>query len=174
MDASRWFRTVSVQGASEPVMSVLRELVAMLNAVQPTALDRDRSHVVVDDHDWIEYEVEVLLAHRADDEATVTLAVGAGGALLSWLNTHDHIYPEDGSSERPWTNVVVDAVAAVLRGEYEVEDHYRGDKFVKTTVRDLVDAGQTVTIMGSILSLLPFFGRVDRVERRSVSFDCLG
>lgn len=136
----------------------------MLDAVRPRALDRQRSHIVTEAHGWIEYEAEVLLAHRDDDEADVTLAVGSAGALLSWLTTHDHIYPQDATSERTWTTVTVDAVAAVLRGEYVVEEHYRGDRLVKTTLRDSVDAGRTVTIMGSILSLLPFVRRTDRVE----------
>jgi hypothetical protein len=35
--------------------------------------------VVVDEHDRVEDEVEVLPAHRDDDEVTVTLTVAAGG-----------------------------------------------------------------------------------------------
>jgi hypothetical protein len=146
----------------------------MLDAVQPTALDRERSHIRLEGHGWHEYEVEVLMAHRDDQEADVTLAIGADGALVSWLTTHDHVYPQDGSTERPWTTVVVDATAAILRGEYVVEEHYRGDKLMKTKVRDVVESGRTVTETGSLLALLPLLRRMDRVERRSIGFDCLG
>ena len=172
MDPSRWFGAVSVETASAAVTEVLRELMTMLDTVQPTAMDRARSHVVAQGHGWAEYEVEILLAHQHDHDEDITLAVGADGALLSWLGTHDHVYPHDGSRERPWTTVVVDAVAAILRGEYEVIEHYRGDNLVKTTVHDAVE-GRTLTTIGSLVSLLPF-RRVDRVERRSVRFGCLG
>lgn len=68
----------------------------------------------------------------------------------------------------------MDATAAILRGEYVVEAHYRGDKLMKTKVRDVVESGRTVTETGSLLALLPFLRRMDRVERRSIGFDCLG
>lgn len=173
MDAGRWFATTSFDGASAPVTAAIRELLTMLDAVQPTALDLQRSHIVNLGHDWAEYEVEVLFAHR-DDEADVTLALGPAGALVAWLTTHEHVYPQDGSGERSWTTVVVDAVAALLRGEYVVEEHYRGDALVKTTVRDLVDDGREVTTTGSLFALLPILRCVDRVERRTIDFGCLG
>ena len=163
---------MSVETASAAVTDALRQLMTMLDTVQPTAMDRARSHVVGQGHGWVEYEVEILLAHQHDHDQDITLAVGADGALLSWLGTHDHVYPHDGSHERPWTTVLVDAVAAILRGEYEVIEHYRGDNLVKTTVHDAVE-GRTLTTIGSLVSLLPF-RRADRVERRSVRFGCLG
>lgn len=172
MDPSRWFDSVSVDGASPAVSDVLHELVAMLDAVQPTAMDRARSHVVGQGHGWVEYEVEFLLAHRHDDNEDVTVAVGADGALLSWLSVHDHVYPSDGSRERPWTTVVVDAVAAILRSEYEVIEHYRGTSLVKTSVYDAAE-GRTLLTVGSLMSLLPL-RRVDNVQRRTVHFNCLG
>lgn len=69
--------------------------------------------------------------------------------------------------------MAVDAVAGVLRGEYVVEEHYRGERLIKTTVRDLRDGERAVTTTGSLLNLLPSLRRVDRVERRTISFDCL-
>ena len=163
---------MSVENATDAATDVLRELATMLDTVRPTAMDRVRSHAVSQGHDWVEYEVEILLAHRQDQDQDLKLAVGAQGALLSWLGTHDHVYPQGGTSERPWTTVVVDAVAAILRGQYQVIGHYRGESLVKTTVHDAVE-GRTLLTVGSLASLLPF-RRVDRVERRSVRFDCLG
>lgn len=154
--------------------AVLDGLVVMLDAVQPQALDRARSHVVTSGHGWAEYDVEFLLAHTDDDESDITIAVGGNEALVSWLMAHEHIYPEDGDAERPWTTVVVDAVAALLRGEYEVTDHYRGDRLVKTTIHDTLLGGKHISTSGSLLGLLPFLRRVDRVERRTVDFRCRG
>ena len=173
MDGGRWFAATSLEGVSTPVVAAVRELLRMLDAVQPTALDRHRSHIVTSGHGWHEYEAEVLLAHRDGDEADVTLAAGPAGALVSWLTTHEHVYPKDGIGERPWTTVAVDAVAGVLRGEYVVEEHYRGERLIKTTVRDLRDGERAVTTTGSLLNLLPSLRRVDRVEGRTISFDCL-
>jgi hypothetical protein len=174
MDAARWFATAPDDQPSGPVGVVLAELLRMLDAVRPKAMDRERSHVLLEGHGWHEYEAEIVIAHRDDEDAEITLAVGAHGALLSWLTTHDHIYRQDGRSERPWTTVAVDATAAVLRGEYVVEEHYRGDKLLKTRVRDVVEKGRTVAESGSPLALLPFFRRTDRVERRSIDFECIG
>ncbi len=152
---------------------MLQALLPMLNEVQPQALDPQRSHILSTGHEWREYDVEFLLAHREDEDSDITVAVGAKEALISWLMAHEHIYPEDGA-DRPWTTVVVDAVAALLRGEYEVLDHYRGDRLVKTTVHDTILGGQHVTTSGSLLGLLPFLRRVARVERRTVNFQCRG
>jgi hypothetical protein len=171
VDASRWFAVTRTQGASAVVEDVLRELLAMLDEVRPAALDRDRSHVVVDGHDWFDHDVEVLLAHRDTHQADVRLAIGAKDVLLSWSGVHDHIYPEDGSADQPWTAVAADTVAAVLRGKFIVEAHYRGDNLVKTVV---VRDGRRVLTIGSPLVLLPFFGRADRVERLTTDFECLG
>jgi hypothetical protein len=146
----------------------------MLDVVQPEALERARSHAIGSGHGWHDYAVEFLLAHRDDPESDITVAVGEDRALLSWLMAHEHIYPDDGSPERPWTTVVVDAVAALLRGEYEVLDHYRGTRLVKTTVHDSLLGERHVSTTGSLLGLLPFFRKVDRVERRKLDFRCRG
>ncbi len=114
MAASTWFREVAKQGVPQSSQQVLDELVQMLDAVQPQALDRERSHVVSSGHGWTAYEVEFLLAHLDHPDWDITVAVGADEALISWLMAHEHVYREDGDAERPWTRVVVDAVAALL------------------------------------------------------------
>lgn len=174
MVASSWFREEPPQDLPPAAQAVLDGLVEMLDVVQPEALDRVRSHVITSGHGWAEYEVEFLLAHRDDEEADITVAVGRDEALLSWLMAHEHIYVDDGDAERPWTTVVVDAVAALLRCEYEVRDHYRGDRLVKTSVHDTLLRGRHVSTSGSLLGLLPFLRRIDRVERRTIDFRCRG
>lgn len=171
MDESPWFREVSLNGAPQSARDILDALVTMLDEVQPAGLDCARSYVTTTGHEWREYDVQFLLAH-SDEESDITLAVGGNEALVSWLMAHEHIYPEDGDAERPWTTVVVDAVAALLRGEYEVTDHYRGDRLVKTTIHDTLLGGKHISTSGSLLGLLPFLRRVDRVERRTVDFRC--
>jgi hypothetical protein len=171
--ASSWFREVP---SDLPVASraVVAALVEMLDVVQPQALDRARTQIRTTGHGWAEYDVEFRLAHADDADADITVAVGSDEALLSWLMAHEHVCADDGDAERPWTTVVVDAVAALLRGEYEVRDHYRRDRLVKTSVHDTLLGDRHVSTSGSLLGLLPFLRRVDRVERRTVDFRCRG
>lgn len=173
MEESAWFREVSLGGAPASARDILDALVAMLDEVRPEALDRARSYVTTTGHEWREYHVEFLLAHT-DEESDITVAVGANEAFVSWLMAHEHVYPEDGTTERPWTTVVIDAVAALLRGEYGVTDHCRGDRLVKTTIHDTLLGGKHISTSGSLLGLLPFLRRVDRVEHRTVDFRCRG
>jgi hypothetical protein len=91
VDASRWFAVADTQHASDVVAEVIGELLVRLEKLRPAALDRDRSRVVVDGHDWVEYEAEILLAHHDGAYRDVTVAVGANVAMLSWLGVHDHV-----------------------------------------------------------------------------------
>jgi hypothetical protein len=169
---SGWFGRVSLDAAPDSARRVFDELSRMLDVVQPEALDRARSHAVDSGHDWNAYDVEFRLAHGDDERSDITVAVGKEEALVSWLMAHEHIYPDDGGEGRPWTTVVVDAVAALLRGEYEVRDHDRGDRLVKTSVHDRPLGGRHVSTSGSLLGLLPLLRRIDRVERRTIDFRC--
>jgi hypothetical protein len=171
MVASTWFGEVAY-GMPSSSQEVLDGLVWMLDVVQPQALDQERSHVVSSGHGWAAYEVEFRLAHLEHADWDITVAVGRDEALVSWLMAHEHVHADDGDSERPWTTVVVDAVAALLRGEYEVHDHYRGTRLIKTSVHDTLLGQRHVSTSGSLLGLLPFFGKADRVERRTVDFRC--
>lgn len=174
MPAVTWFRDVAHEGIPPSSRAVLDGLVQMLDAVQPQALDRERSHVASEGHGWAAYDVEFLLAHADQPDWDITVAVGRDEALIGWLMAHEHVWPDDETADRPWTTVVVDAVAALLRGEYEVQEHYRGTRLVKTSVHDTLLGRRHVSTSGSLLSLLPFLGRVDRVERRTVDFRCRG
>jgi hypothetical protein len=68
--------------------------------------------------------------------------------------------------------VVVDLTAAVLRGEYAVENHYSGDHLVKTRVVDLRDDERHVSTTGFLPAVLLAWKRSRRVERRTVDFGC--
>lgn len=163
----RWFSTVDVEDGhfSEPVEDALRQLVEMLDALDPVRLDRDRSSIRSRGHGWKEHSVAVELVHDSDPDADLSIALDAQGAIVEWLDTHEHVLPDDGDVSRAWTTIVSDVVAAALRGEYEVEQHYRGERLIKTRIVDVArpesprDLGTTGSLFGW---LRPGPSRVDR------------
>jgi hypothetical protein len=170
---SRWFAVVEVDDdrIQGPAVTCLRELVDMLDAVDPSRVDQRRSGVRSHGHGWtVEAGVEVHLAHDTDESADVRLVIGERDAIVDWLSTHEHVLPEEGDEGRPWTAMVVDVVAAAIRGEYEVEQHYRGDRLIKTRIVDVAaDHPRVVSTTGSLLGLLPWFGK-KRVESRRLDY----
>src|SRR5512133_268131 len=111
---------------------VLADLVRMLDALHPSQLDPVRSRVSSTGHGWmLPHAAEIQLRHRLDPDAGVDVVVGPEEAIVSWLKTHEHVHAADATPSRPWTTIVVDATAAVLRGEYEVESIYRGNRLVR-------------------------------------------
>ncbi len=72
------------------------------------------------------------------------MVVGRDEAIVSWLKTHEHIYAADATPGRPWTTIVVDATAAVLRGEYEVESIYRRNRPLRSRIIDPAKDGWRV------------------------------
>jgi hypothetical protein len=166
-----WFGSVELAGAPPPAVEVVAELVRMLDVVAPAFLDGERSQVTTESGGW-DLPVEVLLAHAADEAADVTVAVGADQALVAWLTTHEHVYAADGGGARPWTAVVADCVAAILRGEYEVQDGYWGWRLVRSSVVD-VASGRVVSETGGLLGLL-LPRRMTTVRRRRVDYGCRG
>lgn len=85
----------------------------MLEAYQPPPLDRSGSSIRDRSHGWTK---------------------------AAWLTAHEHITEwEAGSRGRPSTTQAVDAVAGVLRGDYEIEDTYSGKRLIKTRVVDVGD-----------------------------------
>jgi hypothetical protein len=92
MDLSRWFGHVSLANAPRAAYSLLDELVVMLDVTQPSRLDKNRSHVVDEGHGRYEHDVEILLAHSAEPEADVTIAVSQDDAVVAWLTAHEHVY----------------------------------------------------------------------------------
>jgi hypothetical protein len=99
--------------------------------------------------------VTLEIKHISDSSATVNVDVAGGGAVVGWLGTHEHVDVADGNSGRPWTSVVVDVVAAALRGEYEVERIHRGRRLVRTRIRDTVRDGTVISETGSMLAWFP-------------------
>lgn len=115
--------------------------------------------------------MEVEIVHQVDGDATISASVDHRGGIIFWLSAHEHIFPEDATSDRSWTTVAVDAIAEVLCGEYLIEDHYRGKRLTKVRIIDAADpAGERVMeTIGTPLALIPWPGP-RRVERRRIDF----
>jgi hypothetical protein len=99
-------------------------------------------------------------------EWTVEILVAPDYAVVSWLGVHEHIERADGDASRPWTSVVIDVVAAVLRGEYEVEQIKRGGMWFKTRIVDVGNpqGERVISVSGPLWGFLlrPLPARVAR------------
>ncbi len=171
-DVRRWFGSVELTDAPDAARTVLAQIVRMLDALHPSQLDPAGSRVRSIGHGWtLPRAVEIHLRHRLDPAAGIDVVVGPDEAIVCWLKTHEHIYAADATPSRPWTTIVVDATAAVLRGEYEVESIYRGNRLLRSRIIDVADAQQTtVGESGTLVSSwLPGL-RPRRVERRRLDY----
>ncbi len=81
----------------------------------------------------------------------------SAGFHISSLMAHEHVYREDGDDERPSTGVVVDAVAALLRGEYEVREPTAAPAASRRACTTGFSVRKTWTTSGSLLGVLPFW-----------------
>lgn len=171
----RWFASVDLEGASPSLPAVLDELIRMLDRVQPGDIAPERSWVGSGRSEWaVESAVVVHLGHRSDESLDIEVVVGHDEAIVAWLSAHEHVYSDDWTLDRPWTTVVVDVVASVLRGEFLIEDRYHGDELVRTRIIDIVDGGEQVisesgTLLGGVKTRL-FPRRGTRLERRRVDY----
>lgn len=173
---NRWFSSVVTAGAPAAALSVVDELVRMLDQAQPTLLDPERSVIGPAGTTWPEYDWLIRITHKSYADAAISIAVDKDHAVVSWSNAHEHVYSEDGTAERPWMTVVVDAVAAVLRGEYVVETRYKGDRPVRATILDMADpdAPRMVSEVGTLLSSWFPWPRVTQIERSRLSYGARG
>lgn len=137
----------------------------MLDVLDPQLVDRGRSSIGAHGHIRGGRIVTLQIAHVSDALATVYVDVFGNGAVVGWLGTHEHIDATDGSATRTWTSVVVDVMAAALRGDYEVERFHRGGRLVRTRVRDTVRDGAVISETGSLLGWVPL-GRLSTEVRR--------
>lgn len=173
MALAEWFATIDLGKPTQAQQAVVDELGAMLDDYRPARLDRKASSIQATGHGWtLDHTIAVQLAHADDPDAMIELAVGTGEVIVSWLTAHEHLYADEDSPDgRPWPGRVVDLVAAVLRGELEVEDTYRGRWLVKTRIIDVAGpAGPRVLVTtGSLLGWLPRPG-ARQVERRRISW----
>lgn len=169
----QWFSEVDLgQDPTPAATAVMAQLAKALNHLRPASLDRHRSTICASGHGWLmDNSVVAHLAHASEPDSDVDIVVGDREAIISWSTAHEHVYPEDGDRQRPWTTVVIDAVAAILRGEYLIEEHWRGERLIKVRLIDKAGSDERhLSTTGSLLGWLPS-RRPDRIERRVVSFD---
>lgn len=127
--------------ATDTQRAVLNELGAMLDELAPAGLDRSRSLL-----SWSqvshasEQMAQVSLEHTTHRHWSVNIRVMPNSAEICWLSAHEHVDEDDAWDDRPWTSVVADAVASILRGEYEVEEVTRLGRWYKPRVIDVSDA----------------------------------
>ena len=147
----------------------------MLEVYQPPLLDRRKSSIRYEGHSWTKADtIEIRLVHSSEPDAAIEVGLSPNEAIVSWLTAHEHIDEravEGGGADRAWTTVAVDAVAGILRGDYEVEDTYRGGKLVKTRIIDVggPDGPRAITETGSLFGWVPGPG-IKRIERRRIGF----
>lgn len=166
---NEWFGEVNLRNDLDAsATSFLTELATMLDSLRPARMDTSRSSVRQRDTGA---GVEIEIMHQVDPDSTVSVILGDGDGIISWLSAHEHIFPADAPTDRPWTTVTVDAIAEILGGEYAIEDHYRGKRLIKTRIIDVADpAGERIMeTIGTPLALIPWPGP-KRVERRRVDF----
>lgn len=162
----RWFGSVNLSAQVLPVAeAIIDEVVNMLDVLDPQLVDRGRSSIGSRGQTPGGRVFTLEIAHVSDPQATVYVEVDGGGAVVSWLGTHEHVGMDEGSVSRPWTSIVVDVLAAALRGEYEVESLHRGGRLVRTRVRDKARDGAVVSETGSVLGWLPLGRSSTETER---------
>jgi hypothetical protein len=137
---SDWLQAAA--GSATPAQqALLDELGEMLDGLEPVALDRSRSRLTwaPADYDKGHLAAVVTLEHLRRPDWSVRIEAESRSAVIYWLSAHEHVDETDGWDDRTWTTVVVDAVAAILRGEYEVEEITRLGRWYKTRIFDVAD-----------------------------------
>jgi hypothetical protein len=166
-----WFGAVQLNRPSQEQLAFLDQLERMLEAYRPPLLDRSKSSINTQGHGSIKPNtIEVRLVHSSEPDAAIEIDLSPDEAIVAWLTAHEHIDEREGG-DRPWPIVAVDAVAGILRGDYEVEDTYKGARLIKTRVIDVgdPDGPRMTTETGSLFGWVPTPG-VKRVERRRIGF----
>ncbi len=112
MPLSDWFSELKPSDVPEHLSSFIEDFVKMLDEHRPTKLVPERSYLRRSDGG-----VELRLAHADEDEADILIHVADDEATVVWASTHEHAWPHESPPEdnRPWTSLVVDLVASILR-----------------------------------------------------------
>jgi hypothetical protein len=165
---SDWLHVVDGQPAAGSQIVVLTELAAMLDQLRPAGLDHSRSRLA-----WSglkgargQSTAVVTLEHRTRPDWSIEINIEPTSAVISWLSAHEHIGEHDGWNDRLWTSVVVDATAAIMRGDYEVEHVTRLGQWYRTRIIDVHDPASPRLLDSSgplwFWILRPFPGEITR------------
>ncbi len=172
MPLADWFAVIELEHPGPAQQAFLDQLATMLDDYQPTELDREASRIQADVRGPSRGRgVTIRLVHARDAEATVEVTLDEQQAIIQWLSAHEHVDVGDDSTDRSWTTQVVDAIAALLRGDYEVQDTYLGRLLVKTRVVDVAEPGAPRILSTTVTPLSPLaLLTSSRVRPRRVSF----
>jgi hypothetical protein len=172
MPLADWFAVIEVEHPGPAQQAFLDELATMLDDYQPAELDCEASRIQADVRGpRCDRGTTVWLVHARDAQATVEVALDERQATIEWLSAHEHVDVGDDSSERSWTAQVVDAIAALLRGDYEVQDTYLGRLLVKTRVVDVAEPSAPRILSTTVTPLSPLaLLKSSRERPRRVSF----
>lgn len=166
MPLDDWVAHTGSGDATSPVRAFLDELGDMLDEYRPTKLAPEHSSLV-----WRDAGIEVTLAHREQADGDIVVVLEDREATIAWAATHEHVYPQDAvAGERAWTSLIVDAVAAALRGEFIFEVVHRGRVWVRT--RTIViddDTEQVLATTGSMWGWLVLW-QPPRVTRQRIDY----
>jgi hypothetical protein len=115
------------------------ELRRMLGVVRPARLDPDNASVQFE-RDGL----ELRLVHADHDAWGIWATVGEPDAIVGTGSAHEHFFaPDEGETEmRPWTTVIVDFIAEILRGEIEIETTFRGNTPIAVRHFNLDESGR--------------------------------
>lgn len=134
----------------------------MLELVGPDRLAVQRSSVERDDGD-----LEVTLAHADRDDWTVVIAVTGEEAIVYFRAAHERFgrWAED-EQDVAWTQRAVDFVAALLRGEVQVDALWSGEDLLRARHSRRGSEGDVVK-RGSALYFSPGWLMPWRMRRTS-------
>ena len=140
----------------------------MLAALEPRSLDESRSSVDFDDDG-----LQLMLVHSGQEGLAIFVAVGAAEAIVGIGSAHEHFAADEvAEGARPWTTLVVDFVAEILRGQIEVETTYRGNSAISVDHFRVEEDGDRVSFghTGFITPARLLFWKPKRVETERASF----
>jgi hypothetical protein len=141
MPLENWLGDLPEMAPTPTQVAALAALGDMLDRLQPSELDAERSGVrwVVDESGNCRHMVRVTLEHKTRGDATVEAAIWSDQASVEWLGEDEHTDEWEAGPEEEWTTVVADIVGAILRGDYAVEDTHWLGRWIKTRALDVSD-----------------------------------
>lgn len=165
-----WCRRV--EPAAQPAAArVVAGLGRLLDQLQPSQLDPSRQTV-----ETVRDETVIRLAHRSDPAGHLEIVIGTGSAhVYGGLDGHDEAYSVPPAEADAWEQDVIEIVAELLQGRYEVRQSTWRGKPYRTQVTDLGgEAVPRITLLDSVRGILPLPRSALATTSRTVHYGCKG
>lgn len=186
---SRWFGSVDMRGAPPAAVEVVVQVGRLLDQTQPTLVQPARSWIKVRGRgwpppelgppdwppsavpDWPDCDTGIRLGHATDSEVDITIGVGRQHAVVGGMGGRITLSVTSDAGVQD----VVGHVANALRAQYVWENHYRGQRLVRSEVACVgihVDGTEGRHVHQSFRARRAWLHlpRSPRVERRVVTF----